>query len=517
MDMKPICLSIRQENGIDYSPVIPYDPDENFPELEAIKISNKKNYVYRSIRQCFIDLEMDKKNIGTSEWSPLSEIISPGYTVVIKPNLVLHSSKDEMQEYLTTHPSVLRPIVDYCWKAMKGSGLVVVGDACSSEADFDLLVERLGLKQMIDVLKQRGVNVELRDFRSVKVMTENGIWVGEQEVAFEQPQSQVINLGKNSLFAIDKYKHVDIHGAGYDIKSTMRHHTGDIQEYRVSKTVLSANVVISVPKLKTHRKAGLTCCLKNLVGINVDKNYLPHFTMGSKNMGGDEMPVIDHKNIKRVKFYNLIRKYIIGYSWKLIGKPGVRMLRLLKDRETKFTEINMNAKKQVTDSLKKSSENTDLARWLHNKLSGQSVAAGAWSGNETICRMILDLNRIFLCCDREGHLRSKTDRNIFYIVDGISMGMGNGPTSPIPVKAGLVAAGWNGYMIDTKIVGLFGVDPDSITLYKMAKGCPWLFSNAEGKCLINGKSIAESSRLPIELIPPDGWSFRKKSTLPEES
>ena len=118
-----------------------------------------------------------------------------------------------MQEYLTTHPSVLRPIIDYCWKTMDGSGLIVVGDACSSEADFDLLVDRTGLRRMIDVLRARGVNVELRDFRDFKVITEDGIWVGEQKIASDTPSSQVINLGNNSLYAVEKYKNVKLHGS----------------------------------------------------------------------------------------------------------------------------------------------------------------------------------------------------------------------------------------------------------------------------------------------------------------
>ena len=76
-------------------------------------IINEKNSVYREIRECLIDLEMDKKNIGTKEWSPLSEIISPGNIVVIKPNLVLNTANPDIQECTTTHPSVI--VSFYCF------------------------------------------------------------------------------------------------------------------------------------------------------------------------------------------------------------------------------------------------------------------------------------------------------------------------------------------------------------------------------------------------------------------
>ena len=55
-------------------------------------------------------------------------------------------------------------------------------------------------------------------------------------------------------------------------------------------TIGTAEVLISLPKLKTHKKVGVTLSLKNLVGINGDKNYLPHFCIGTPDEGGDEFP-----------------------------------------------------------------------------------------------------------------------------------------------------------------------------------------------------------------------------------
>ena len=46
---------------------------------------------------------------------------------------------------------------------------------------------------------------------------------------------------------------------------------------------------INLPELeKTHEKCGLTVNLKSLVGINADKNWLPHYAIGSPRDRGDQ-------------------------------------------------------------------------------------------------------------------------------------------------------------------------------------------------------------------------------------
>ena len=61
-------------------------------------------------------------------------------------------------------------------------------------------------------------------------------------------------------------------------------------EYLLSETVLSADLVVNLPKLKTHKKTGVTLALKNLVGINGDKNLLPHHCVGSPDAGRRRVP-----------------------------------------------------------------------------------------------------------------------------------------------------------------------------------------------------------------------------------
>ena len=80
------------------------------------------------------------------------------------------------------------------------------------------------------------------------------------------------------------------YGADYDTDEVNAHHHDDTHEYVVSRSALECDVFINLPKLKTHKKTGVTLSLKNMVGINGDKNYLPHFTQGTPADGGDEYP-----------------------------------------------------------------------------------------------------------------------------------------------------------------------------------------------------------------------------------
>src|SRR5208283_2541819 len=55
----------------------------------------------------------------------------------------------------------------------------------------------------------------------------------------------------------------------------------------VRNEVLDADLLINLAKMKTHEKAGLTGAMKNLVGVNGHKEFLPHHIKGSYFSGGD--------------------------------------------------------------------------------------------------------------------------------------------------------------------------------------------------------------------------------------
>lgn len=93
----------------------------------------------------------------------------------------------------------------------------------------------------------------------------------------------IVDLKQDSeLSGVDPRR---FYGADYNRKETIAAHSNGHHKYFISNTILNADVVISVPKLKVHRKVGVTLNIKNMVGINGNKNYLVHYQVGTQSKG----------------------------------------------------------------------------------------------------------------------------------------------------------------------------------------------------------------------------------------
>ena len=124
----------------------------------------------------------------------------------------------------------------------------------------------------------RAENVELRD----------GLIVRRFKLPGDPAGYAPIDLQQDSEFADVTHLHKRLRGSDYDSEETSRHHNEKVNEYLLSKTALQADVFINLPKLKTHKKIGVTLNMKNLIGINGDKNWIPHYRIGSPERDGDE-------------------------------------------------------------------------------------------------------------------------------------------------------------------------------------------------------------------------------------
>ena len=359
-------VAIRMRRGVPYPKAPPFDPQVRYAEQPAATTCEAENAVYDLVRASLQDLRLDGGRIERSDWSPFSDFIKPGNTVVIKPNLVLDV---EDQDAVTTHASVIRPIIDYCWKALACCGRIIVCDAPQAEANFAEIVRRNGLREMIDILRGRGVHVSLEDLRALRVIMRNGVWIDEAEVVDKRNDAIVVDLGAASALAPVDSMARKICGGGYGRHLTARRHSAGIHQYCVSRTVLSADVVISVPKLKTHKKAGFTCCLKNLVGINVDKNYLPHLSIGPHNAGGDEFPPVPAWRIPLIRGLRFMHDLLLDRHWRVTGRTIAGMMGLA-------SHVLPQA------SRDKSGRGGHRADSLTALISGVRCRQGAWQGNE---------------------------------------------------------------------------------------------------------------------------------------
>ena len=487
-------VGVRQIEFDSYPAPPPFDPDTKYPEYDFACCS-AANRVYESVRDVLRDLRLDIANFGTGAWNPFREWIKPGDRVVIKPNLVLDADN---QDAITTHASVIRPVADYAWKALGGSGSIVICDAPVVFADFDSLARKTGLLDTVRALQLRGYHIDLADLRASKVRTVNNVSVSEIADPENAKNAVEVDLRDMSFFAEKGVKPNRLAYGSYSRKRIKRNHHRGRHRYLIAKAILEADVVIFMPKLKTHKKAGITCCLKNVVGINVDKNYLPHYTSGPANWGGDEFPRISLWRMPGLLVFKLARLIALGFLGRYTARLASSCAGALNRFRFKVDEESPTGK-------------ADTAQRVYQLVTGTDYG-GAWSGNETIWRMILDLNRIFLFADAQGDLAIEKKEKAFYLVDGFISGVKNGPLAPHVIKPGIVAAGFNAAMVDQALIQLAGIDPAKIPLYREAfsRKNGWLHDNLDVQISLNGENIAGRDIKPIvRLHEPTRWHYCK--------
>ena len=355
--------------------------------------------------------------------------------VVVKPNWIQESHEDlpDVWEPVITHPRVVTAVVETLAEKMGGRGTICVCDAPHTYADFAGIVRRGGLMPEIDRIRKAWpeLQVEILDLR-------REIWIRKEKVVVERrpnpqdPRGYVrLNLGEHSLFHGHRGEG-RYYGADYDARVVNEHHRGKVHEYLLAGSPMACDLFVNLPKLKTHKKTGMTCCLKNLVGINGDKNWLPHHTESTPAQGGDEFP--DASLARSVETH--------------LKKAG----------------------RQIAVSV------PGLGPWVYRKArkvgtlalgeSDKVIRNGNWRGNDTCWRMALDLNRALLYGKVDGSWSDAGvhTRHYLALVDGIVAGEGNGPLCPDPVRSRVLIAGRNPAVTDAVAARLMGFDPEALPI-----------------------------------------------------
>lgn len=95
--------------------------------------------------------------------------------------------------------------------------------------------------------------VRIIDLRNEEWTSEKGIITHKKKLAGDPNGTVLFNLEKNSLFYGHKGEG-NYFGADSNYEELNKHHQGTIQEYLLCATPIMADVVISLPKMKTHKK-----------------------------------------------------------------------------------------------------------------------------------------------------------------------------------------------------------------------------------------------------------------------
>jgi uncharacterized protein (DUF362 family) len=388
-----------------------FNPKDIYPEFKNWNIIAYTDYIiYDEVRKLFIDMGLDNDNIGTEKWNPLKDFIKEGNTVLIKPNLVRHKNPSPFGSLksIITNVSTLRPIIDYTIKALKGTGKIIIADAPVQGCNFEKLLKKSKLGDLIKMYNSAGNNLLLLDLRknqNDKIKTVN------------------IDLGENSYFCDNDNKFKKYLVADYSDRIMEKSHYVNHHEYISSDTVLNSDVIINVFKPKCHRIAGITASMKNLIGTISKKECLPHYAEGSISENGDE-----YQN------FSNYRKFLY---------------RLFKNSNILIKPFQL------------------IVKSFNQLIPKASVIRGCWYKNDTIWRTILDVNNVIDYSNSNGTINfKKKKRIVFNLGDMIISGEKNGPLHPRDKYTGCLIAGFNRFSIDKTVCKMMGFNEKYIKYLK---------------------------------------------------
>jgi uncharacterized protein (DUF362 family) len=351
--------------------------------------------------------------------------------VLVKPNFVLHENEGAWgMEPMVTHPSLIRAVVEAALES--GAAEVLIGDAPVQRCDFPELLRLTKLDDWAARLAAENPRFKgISDFRRTTCTVRDGARVADEN-RLPLAQFVLFDLAGDSLLEPVSRPHNRFRVTCYDPRLMARTHAPGRHQYLVAREVMEADVIINLPKLKTHKKAGITCALKNLIGINGNKEYLPHHRVGGAKTEGDCYP--GAPIAKRALEYTLDRQNMAasaasGRLWTQVSSNLQRVLRLTGD------ELGVE---------------------------------GSWSGNDTIWRTCLDLNRILLYGRADGQLAESPQRVVLHIADAVIAGQGDGPLAPRPLPLGVLFAARNAAAMDYLGAQLLGYDPQQIPVVRHA-------------------------------------------------
>ena len=205
----------------------------------------------------------------------IENIVRPDDVVLIKPNLVIASNGESGN---ITHSSLVQELIRLCHDA--GASKIFVGDGSGNTETRKAIVSS-GMKKIINKLASKGVPVEFVD----------------------------LNYDRNP--ETNKFDVVSITDSSEE------------RVYRIAHTPLISDVIISVPKMKSHNGTGITVALKNMIGLAPGEYYgfpkkkgrieaLPHTSLEYSDNPEDPLAM-----------YNVIVRTIIDLNKIALGLyPG---------------------------------------------------------------------------------------------------------------------------------------------------------------------------------------------------
>jgi uncharacterized protein (DUF362 family) len=432
---------------------------------------NSEDRVVDKLTQLYEDIELLERNILNLLTNRIDLTSISGKRVLLKPNWVKHSSSPDDEVCLRTHDHFLLAVLSAIIKQKPAQ--IVIGDAPIQGCQWNKMLSVSFVSQVKVISEKYNVPVYIKDFRRVTFDPDNNVLQNERSGLDE---FLIFNLGKESYL-----EEITVPGKNlfrvsqYNPDRFTESHSPGVHKYCITKELFESDIVFSLPKIKTHQKAGITAALKNIVGLNGDKDFLPHHRIGGTAFGGDSYPgnnylryiselFLDNANRKKGKSSYQIWLKLSSLFWKL-----------------------------------------SLPKQLHQP-------SAAWYGNDTTWRMVMDLNKIVFYGRPDGTLADTEQRQFYSLSDGIIGGQGDGPLKPKPLHLGIImfsnTSSWN----DICAATIMGLDPNKIPLLISAKKFE---RGKDVDIFLNGQTVnsGELETLAIATILPPGWVGYENSHL----
>lgn len=365
----------------------------------------------------------------------------PFTRITVKPNWVKHEENPAFPiNALVTSCDLIEAVIDACLEKYPTVAEITVGDVPLQSCDWDLLVRQAGITRLeAKYSRYKTPRIQFLDLRRERFHLRAGFMVASNGNHRGDPRGyQEVTLDGDSHLEKISHSAERFRVSDYSPEETTSSHHSGYHRYLIARSALECDLFINLPKMKTHQKSGLTGALKNLVGINGNKAFLVHHRQGRKGSGGDEFP---DDISKLFVLQNRLRSMVQNRSQLAFStlRMGWLVLKKLKGIRVEGTPENLDR--------------------------NFYVGSGSWYGNDTVWRMIYDLNRIIRYARAsDGVLDRVPQREHIAILDGIVAGEGNGPLQPLPVALRIIAAAKDPFLMDTVMARLMGFEADKIPM-----------------------------------------------------
>lgn len=394
-----------------------------------------------------------------------------GKKVLLKPNFVdnCHHENDDICKItnLNLLLATIKVILEY------NPASIVVGDAPIQDCIWSELLPQSFLDDIKGMSEVSKIPILVVDFRKVVCNpTKNGSILRERSQRMDSDYLE-FDLERASWLEPVTNARSKFRVSNYDPSQMKKSHSKGVHKYCIAKEIFDADIIITMPKPKTHRMACLTNSLKILVGINGDKDCLPHHRIGATSHGGD-----------CYKDYSLLRtvsEYLIDLSNKYRKPRKIFMV---------FRELS-------------------IILWRMSKPNQSTTANAGWYGNDTVWRMVMDINHIATYGKKDGTIADTPQRTIYSLCDAIIGGQGNGPLNPDPLALGFLAFTNDPYAMDEAMGRIFNLDISKVPLLREAQK---LNCGKNIDIRQNGIKMTSNDLLSLKVNPilPSGWSNYNK-------